>query len=458
MILRILLAAFAGLLPGAWTSSAAEGPRPHIILIMADDIGIDGFGCYGGQSYKTPVIDKLAGSGVMFTHAYSTPLCTPTRVQLMTGKYNHRNWTYFGILDPKEKTFGHRMQEAGYKTFISGKWQLQSYDPPDFPNAERRRGTGMKVEDAGFDEWSQFHAWHTEDKGSRYPDPTMDNNGKVETFKDKYGPDIWVDKIGDFLERHKDGDKPMFVYFPMALPHWPFNPTPESEAWKDPARRLEEDTQFFPDMVAYMDKSVGKVIGHLDRLGLRKETLVLFYSDNGTDRRITSKMGGDDIPGGKALPVQSGIRVPLIANWPGTIEPGVSTDLVDPSDFLPTLAEFAGAKPDGSWKLDGQSFAPQLFGKEHPSPREWVFCWYDPRPGWDKEKYGRSVFALDKHYKLFRDGRLFALNSLFPIETEVTGSDKPRHKKARAKLQAVIDAQLKDGEPPLVDAFGDPVE
>ena len=94
--------------------------RPNVLLIMADDVGIEGFGCYGGSSYRTPQVDKLAEEGLRFTHAYSQPLCTPTRVQIMTGRYNHRNWTYFGILDPKEKTFGHLMKEAGYKTCISG--------------------------------------------------------------------------------------------------------------------------------------------------------------------------------------------------------------------------------------------------------------------------------------------------------------------------------------------------
>ena len=94
---------------------------PNILLIMADDVGIEGFGCYGGSSYSTPYIDKLAKDGMRFTHAYSQPLCTPTRIQIMTGKYNHRNWSYFGILDPGEKTFGHLMKEAGYRTCIAGK-------------------------------------------------------------------------------------------------------------------------------------------------------------------------------------------------------------------------------------------------------------------------------------------------------------------------------------------------
>ena len=124
---------------------------PNIILIMADDLGSEALGAYGGTSYKTPVLDKLAKEGALFNHAYAYPLCTPTRVSLMTGKYNFRNWKAFGILDPNEKTFGHLMQEQGYKTCMAGKWQLQSYDPPSFEGSELRRDKGMKVKNAGFD-------------------------------------------------------------------------------------------------------------------------------------------------------------------------------------------------------------------------------------------------------------------------------------------------------------------
>jgi arylsulfatase A-like enzyme len=439
--------------------SAAD--KPNIVLIMADDIGIEGFGCYGGTSYQTPRIDDIAARGLRFTHAYSQPLCTPTRVQLMTGRYNHRNWKYFGILDPEAKTFGHRLQDVGYRTLITGKWQLQSYDPPDFPNAERRRDTGMKITAAGFDEWSQYHAWHTEDKGSRYPDPKLDINGTIATFDGRYGPDQWVAYIANFLQRQSDsgGDQPFFIYHAMALPHWPFNPTPESEAWKDPSRRYEESTEFFSDMVAYMDKVVGQIFDHLDRLELSDNTLVLFYGDNGTDRRITSKMGDLEIPGGKALPLQSGIRVPLVAYWPGKVPAGTTcSDLVNAADFVPTLMDLAGVEITTSEQLDGQSFAPQLLGRTHPSPRDNSFFWYDPRPGWDKMAYGRSVFALDKNHKLFRDGRLFEIDDLTPLETELKPPYSAAAKAARKKLRAVIDAQLAHGEPPLVDAFGDPVE
>ena len=434
--------------------------QPNVLLIMADDVGIEGFGCYGGSSYETPHIDKLAKGGLRFTHAYSQPLCTPTRVQIMTGRYNHRNWTYFGILDPAEKTFGHLMKEAGYKTCISGKWQLQSYDPPDFPNAERRRGKGMQVSQAGFDEHCLFHSWHTEDKGSRYADPTYLKNGKLITEdKQKYGPDISIDFILDFMKRNRE--EPMFVYYPMALPHWPMVPTPDSKEWKDPGRKKEEDVRYFGDMVAYTDKLVGRLVSGLERLGLRKNTLVLFYSDNGTHLKITSVMNGKQVQGGKATPKQTGIRVPLIANWPGKIQAGRTTsDLVDASDFFPTLADLAQAKIPDEQQIDGISFAPTL----HDQPgkrREWCFFWYDPRPGWDKNRFSRRVFALDHKYKLYSDGRFFDIRGKDMRETALDLTELgQKARQARDKLKGVIKETMKGPVSKhalkVVDAYGNP--
>lgn len=450
------------LLGTVWTSVVQGADRPNIILIMADDIGIEGFGCYGGTSYQTPNIDRLATEGLRFTHAYSQPLCTPTRVQLMTGKYNHRNWRSFGILDPNERTFGHLLQDAGYRTCIAGKWQLQSYDPPDFPSAERRRGNGMRVDAAGFDEYSLFHAWHTEDKGSRYGEPTYYRNGKLVHTPDGYGPDTSVDFILDFLARNKRN--PMFVYYPMALPHWPMVPTPDSEEWNAPNRRLEESTEYFPDMVHKMDKLVGRLLDGIRDIGIAENTLVLFYSDNGTDIRITSQMGGQDIQGGKATPAQTGIRVPLIANWGSKAKPvagQTNSDLIDASDFLPTLAEIAQAEIPSDWHLDGVSFARTLRGENGPK-RETCFFWYDPRPGWDKERFSRHIFAVDHKFKLFSDGRLFDIAGLGMKEVALAPDELTAEAlEAKRKLQATIHSMM---QPPIspaakvvVDAFGNPV-
>jgi len=437
---------------------SAKTKRPNVLLIMADDVGIDGFGCYGGSSYATPQIDALAANGMRFTHAYSQPLCTPTRVQIMTGKYNHRNWSYFGILDPREKTFGHLMKEAGYRTCIAGKWQLQSYDPPDFPNADLRRGAGMRVDQAGFDEHCLFHSWDTEDKGSRYADPTYFRNGSLVTEeKGKYGPDRSVEFLLDFMKRHRED--PMFLYFPMALPHWPMMPTPDSEEWQDPQQRSVEKIELFADMVTYMDKLVGRLVAGLDQLGLRENTLVLFYSDNGTHLEISSTLKGKEVRGGKATPLQTGIRVPLVANWTGTIPPGsVTSDLVDASDFYPTLAELGETKISIEEGIDGISFVGTLLNRKGPR-RESCFFWYDPRPGWDKNRFSRHIFALDHKYKLFDDGRMFDIRGTEMREDEVdlnqlNGEAEAAREKLRQTLNRTMRGPISPHALKLVDAYG----
>ena len=129
-----------------------SGRKPNIILIMADDIGYECFGCYGGKSYKTPVLDGLARTGMRFEHCYSQPLCTPSRVKIMTGQYNFRNYVNFGVLDPKQKTFGHMLRDRGYATCVVGKWQLYG----SVNQGAAVRGTGSLPEQAGFDEHCLF--------------------------------------------------------------------------------------------------------------------------------------------------------------------------------------------------------------------------------------------------------------------------------------------------------------
>ena len=436
----------------------AADSRPNIILIMADDVGIEGLECYGGRSYKTPHLNKLAENGVRFVNAYSQPLCTPTRVQLMTGKYNHRNWRSFGILDPSETTFGHEFSTAGYATGIFGKWQLQSYDPPDLPGSEKRRGTGMHPMQAGFDEYALFHALHTEDKGSRYANPTMlegeaGKEGKLRKYDGRYGEDVWVEKILAFLDRHQE--QPSFVYYPMALPHWPFQPTPNSEGW-NPVDEQPTDLAYAADMIEYMDTAVGNLVHGLKQRNMLEDTVLIFYSDNGTHLKVTSEFAdGRQIEGGKATTLQTAIHVPLIVHCPKRYAARVSERLVDASDFFPTLLELADIE-NTNQGLDGISFTPALAG-EKDAEREMAFFWYDSRPGWDKERFRRSVFALNKSYKYFRDGRLFKLSEQKPLEEtwidprEMSDVDRA----AQKQLSRFIDLKLGQAkEPPLVDAYG----
>ncbi len=391
-----------------WLGSAANGAqnaakpasakkRPNIVLIMADDMGFECVGANGDSQYKTPVLDRLSKEGMRFTHCHSQPICTPSRVQIMTGIYNSRNYLRFGLLDPTAITFAHILKDAGYATCVVGKWQLKG----GFEGPKR----------FGFDEYC---LWQLTRRPNRFPNPGLEINGKEVDFKNgEYGPDIVTDYACDFIERHKDGDKPFFVYYPMMLPHWPFEPTPDSKEW-DPKARVNDKAEksgkgvhpkFFSHMVTYTDKMVGKLEKKLVEAGLRDNTLLIFTGDNGTYTGITSKFNGEALPGGKGKTTFNGTHVPLIAHWPGKIKAGqVCEDLIDFSDFLPTLASFAGAEVPKKLRIDGISFAPQLLGQKG-TPRYWSYCWYY-RNGKVGEK-GGGEFARSKDYKLYLDGRFF---------------------------------------------------
>lgn len=422
---KSVFAAGASLAPA---SSAQSGKKPNVVLILADDLGYECLGCNGGTSYKTPHLDKLAASGIRFTKGFSTPLCAPTRLQLMTGQYNYRNYEAFGIMSPAEKTFGHMMKGFGYKTCIAGKWQMYSYNPPDYQ--PEWRGKGMLPKDSGFDDYCLWHAGHTEDKGSRYADPVVLQNGQLRKVAGEYGEDVFVSFMSEFMKREKNG--PFFVYYPMALTHGPFAPTPRSASWKSGDRHKSNPANF-ADMVGYMDHSVGRVVETIDRLGIRDNTLILFFADNGTPREIASRMGDRVIRGGKGDTTDAGTHVPMIANWRGTAPAGkVLDDLVDSTDFLPTLAAVAGSKVPAGFISDGRSFLPQLRG-EKGNPREWIFSHYDPRPGWDKEQFSLKISARDKRYKLYSTGDLYDTETDPSEKTPLSG-----HEAVRKRLERVI--------------------
>ncbi len=435
--------------------------RPNIILIMSDDLGYEAIGVDGGSSYKTPVLDGMASNGIRFDNAHVQPLCTPTRVQLMTGKYNFRNYIGFGLLAPDEVTFGHIFSDAGYKTLISGKWQLYSYNPPEeFPEA---RNKGQRIEDAGFDEYCVWHAHHTEEKGSRYKDPIIYEKG--EYLKDtagKYGDDIFADRIMDFVERNKDED--FFVYFPMALTHGPFEPTPDSpefdgfepmsnktlggKTWDE----IQEGggdahTRYYKDMVEYHDKIIGRINGKLDELGIREDTLVIYVGDNGSPQEVCSIVHDhEEVCGGKGLTNDRGTHVPLICEWPGTIASNsVEKGLVDSSDFLPTIMDIAGIEAPRGYEMDGRSFLPQLKG-EVGNPRDWVYFHFEPM---SPRVFRKARFIRDMRWKLYDDGQLYDLNDDpdedYPIQPS---TDKPEQADARGRLEPIF-VQMVAGTSPV---------
>ena len=424
--------------------------KPNIILIMSDDLGYEVINANGGTSYETPTLNELARTGIRFENAHAQPLCTPTRIQLMTGKYNFRNYIGFGLMDPKEKTFGHIMSDNGYKTLISGKWQLYSYNPPDEMPEDRNKG--QQIEDAGFDEYCVWHAHQTEEKGSRYKNPIIYQNGEYlskEITEGNYGEDIFCDYILDFIDRNTDD--PFFVYFPMTLTHRPLEPTPDSEEFAifDPPsnqtlggktwNELEgwaDDAKYYKDMVEYHDKTIGRIVEKLDQLNIREETLIIYLGDNGSPIEVSSYMGNQEIPGGKGKTIDTGTHVPLICNWKNNIpESIVSTDLVDSTDFLPTIFDAAELQYPENYIVDGKSFYPQLTG-EKGNPRDWIFFHFDAG-GRNKKPIQR--FLRNHLWKLYEDGRMFDMkNDLYESKVIFPENDSVESKENREKLEPLF--------------------
>ena len=251
----------------------------------------------------------------------------------------------------------------------------------------------------------------------------------------EYGPDLVVDYLCDFLERKKN--EPFFLYYPMILPHWPFEPTPDSADWNPKAKGVlngQGRKKYFADMVAYTDKMVGRLVAKLEELGLRDNTLVMFIGDNGTAVGVESILNGKVVIGAKGQPIDTGNHVPFIANWPGTIPAGkVNRDLVDFSDFLPTICDTIGATVPAKLKIDGRSFLPQLNGKTG-SPRKWTYCWYSRNGGMKGDEYART-----QRYKLHRDDRLIDVaNDPLEVNPLDTGKLNAATRKTFAMLQKVL--------------------
>jgi arylsulfatase A len=429
--------------------------RPNIILIMADDLGREGLSCYGSLSYKTPNLDAIASGGIRFANAYSTPLCSPSRAAIMTGRYGFRTgWNQLigrggedalEFFDPdKEKTFGHVMKSAGYVTGITGKWQLARFD--ERPN---------HMAECGFDEYCMWTWQYGGKRTSRYWDPSIWQDGKVRAdTKGRYGPEVFAEWAEGFITRNKDN--PFFLYYPMVLTHGPFEPTPDSRkdgaapaakgprngGERGPGRKARREGSVedgesdgraaeFPAMVAYMDKNVGRIVETVRWLGLEENTLILFTADNGSPKevvtRISTPTGERKLRGGKGQMTNSGSHVALIASWKGTAPAGkVSDQLIDFTDLLPTLAELGGASLPKGITIDGQSFAATLRGQAG-AEREWVFT-----------QLGNRKWVRDKRWRLLGSGELYDLQNDPWEERPIPSAEAGERGAARERLTMVM--------------------
>ncbi len=376
----------------AFAQQVKSVKRPNIIFILADDLGYETLQCNGGTSYQTPQLNLMAKEGMRFQQCYATPLCSPSRVELMSGKYNFRNYIRFGVMDPHEKTFANLFHDNSYTTCMAGKWQLG--EVPEMPK------------DIGFDKYCLWHYEASEkNKGSRYKNPKIYQDGKTTEFTSlEYGPAKFTDYVLDFIQDNRN--KPFFVYYSMVLVHDPFQPVPGDNEYANAPLNIN-DTTYFKSMMRYMDKDVGRVITKVKELGLSDNTIIVFTGDNGTGRAIYSRMGNTIIKGDKGHTTTAGTHVPLIVQWPEKIKAGsVNNNLVDFSDFYPTFAEMANLSVPQDHLLDGTSFYKQLINKP-AAVRDWIFCDYN---GSDMGFYHRR-YAQDKTWKLYETGEFYNILS-----------------------------------------------
>jgi len=413
-----LSAAASAALTGAGQEARCAGSDrpPNIVLILADDLGYGELGCYGQKKIRTPTLDRMAAEGIRFTQGYSgSPVCAPSRCVLMTGL--HAGHAYIRdnrAVQPEGQepipaetvTLAERLKEAGYATGAVGKWGL---GPPGSSGDPLRQGF-----DFFFGYNCQGHAhnyyptylWRND---ARVPmgntefsahqklpagaDPSDPASYRQYAGRD-YAPDRFIEEALGFIRQHKD--RPFLLYFATTVPHLAIQVPEDSLAeyrgqWPDPP--YPGGNGYLPHfspragyaaMITRMDRDLGRIFMLLKQIGLDDNTLILFSSDNGP---TYNRLGGSDseffasagpLSGLKGSVYEGGIRVPMLARWPGKIRPDQVSDLpVAFCDVLPTLVEAAGAKMPP--KTDGISFLPTLLGRGEQKKHEfllWEFYGY----------------------------------------------------------------------------------
>lgn len=350
-----------------WSISADDAP-PNIIVVMPDDMGYGDLGATGNEVIRTPNLDKFAAESASLTNFYVSPVCSPTRASLMTGRYNYRTRvidTFKGrsMMEPEEVTVDEALREAGYATGIFGKWHLGDNYP-------------LRPQDQGFDEVLVHRggglAQPSEpiENDNRYTDPILFHNGE-QVQMEGYCTDIYFDAAMEFIEESQKAEKPFFVYLPPNAPHGPYHDVPEdllayyksvdltpilagneSEKHKDTVARVFA-------MVENIDQNMGRLDSFLSKKGLLENTLVIFLTDNGPN---TMRYVGP-YRGMKSNVLEGGIHTCFYARWPKVLESGTTSDRIAAHiDIMPTLLEAAGADAPENVKFDGVSVLPLLKG------------------------------------------------------------------------------------------------
>lgn len=391
--------AFVLLGMSGWVSASE---RPNVVLILADDLGWKGLGCYGSEFFETPNLDGLAAEGVRFSQAYAAAtVCAPSRASLLSGQYTTRhkvtwvsqfqqklleqgkveNLNGFRYIQPVHPynlpegtvTLGHAFQRAGYATAMFGKWHLGTR-PQDLPD------------EMGFDEYYTFSGMkHFAPK--TIPDKKQHGN-------DVYLTDIMCEKALSFMERKVEEKKPFFLYYPDFLVHAPMEARQaDLDHFKDKAPGVYQKSVMGAAMTKALDDTVGRILHKLDELGVAENTLVIFTSDNGglaykEDGGWQASQSIHPLKGHKSLEWEGGSRVPFIARWPGHIPAGtVCDELVSGTDIYPTLMSAIGSAVPAEQVVDGIDIRALLVDPSVRLPQRDVF-WY--KPVYNHNVFGRA--------------------------------------------------------------------
>ena len=398
-------------------NSVSAGAKPNILFIVADDLGYEKLGCYGGLGTKTPNLNRLAREGMKFARAYGSPVCTPTRMSIYTGQYPTRHG-YTSVLPVHNGTkeavdfqdrfpsYANQLRDAGYLTSITGKWQLATLEfHPDH------------LREAGFDSWCVWQIWKEGAKTMRYWDPCLNEDGKIrEGLSEQFGPDVMARYVVRQMKTAVEAGKPFLIHHNMLLPHEPIVETPVNR------KRGEEAS--LCSMIQYMDRIAGGLVRAVDEMGIAENTCIVFLGDNGTDavNQIRTTRAGL-VRGGKRTLDDGGTHLPLIVRWPGKVEAGkTKRDLVDVVDLFPTFCEIAGASlPEGK-PLDGVSLVPCLTRNERVGREVTV------------AGYGKNFSAFDGTWRLNSNGTIIDAQDL-PRETEI--SEEDLHEVSRKAVEAM---------------------
>lgn len=414
--------------------------KPNIIFILTDDQGYGDLACHGNKWIKTPELDKIHSEGVRFTNFHSGTTSAPTRASLMTGKHFDRVgvWHTVGgrsLLKPDEKTMANKLQAAGYKTAIFGKWHLGDNYP-------------FRPNDRGFDE-SLIHkgggvGQSPDYWGNDYFNDTYFRNGKPEPHNG-YCTDIWFAEAIRFIKKNKE--KPFFCYIATNAPHSPYYVDPKYAA--PYANNPDIPSKEFYGMIANIDENIGKLRQSLQKLGIADNTILVFMTDNGATGGLKSDKNGfvekgfnAGMRGYKGSPYEGGHRVPFFLYWKnGNIVGGKDIDyLTYAPDFMPTILDLCGIKPKANENFDGESLRPILEKSSTNLPERMLIV--DTQRDEKMMKWKQSV-VMYQQWRLVNKNELYKIGS----DPEQRNNVSSQHPDIVSKMQTAYEDWWKGIEP-----------